>query len=91
MLFGRQPILWVGIVASLVVTVVTQLSGPGIIDTTHPAQTAINVITILGPIISAFIGRYFVTPVASPVLSAGTAVTTPAGDAASVVATVPAP
>lgn len=74
MIFGRQPALWIGLLASLVIGILTAISGPGIIVAGNTAQTIANLITVLAPVISAFIIRNFVTPVASPKLPAGTTV-----------------
>jgi hypothetical protein len=80
-IFGRQPVFWIGVIASAVIAVVQVLSGNGVISdvVAGKAMDATNalaqVITILAPVIAAMISRTQVTPVASPALPQGTKVT----------------
>ncbi|HLA65009.1 MAG TPA: hypothetical protein VK600_00340 [Candidatus Saccharimonadales bacterium] len=74
MIFGRLPAVWIGLIVSLVIGILTAVSGPGIIVAGNTAQTIANLITVLAPVISGFIIHNFVTPVAAPQLPAGTVV-----------------
>ena len=88
-IFGRQPVVWIGLLASLALGILQAVSGVDVIVPGQPAQSAANIIKIVGPLIAAFLAQNFVTPVSSPVLPAGTAVTTPEGVATTTVATTP--
>ena len=61
-IFGREPVVWIGIFASLAFTILQTLTGPGIIVSGQPATTLVNIITALGPVLAAFVARNFVTP-----------------------------
>lgn len=61
-IFGREPVVWIGIFASLVFTILETLTGPGIIVSGNNGQTIANIVAALGPVIAAFIARNFVTP-----------------------------
>lgn len=74
-IFGRQPVIWLGLIGTLILGVVAALSATPVIVDGQPLQTAANVIKIAGPLILAFIQQYFVTPVAAPQLPVGTEVT----------------
>lgn len=88
-IFGRQPVVWIGILASLAMAILQALSVQPFDVPGQPAQTVANLIKIISPLIAAFIAQNFVTPVSSPVLPVGTAVTTPEGLATTTVATTP--
>lgn len=89
-IFGRQPVVWIGLLASLVMLLLQAAQGAPIVVDGQPAQTLANAIKIFGPIIAAFISQNFVTPTSSPILPAGTPVTTPAGESG-IVATASTP
>ena len=89
-IFGRQPVVWLGLFATLAMTIVQALSGQPLVVDGQPLQTAANVAKIVAPIIISFIQQYFVTPTGQPVLPEGTTVTTPEGSTASVVISAPA-
>lgn len=89
-IFGRQPVVWIGLLMTLLMGIVAALSAQPVVVDGQPLQTAANVIKIVGPLIAAFIAQNFVTPTSSPVLPVGTAVTTPEGLATTTVASVPA-
>lgn len=86
-IFGRQPVVWIGIIASVAVAVVQALLGQGVISdvTAGKAVDTVNalgqILTVLAPVIAALVARTQVTPVSSPVLPQGTKVTvvTPPG------------
>lgn len=86
-IFGRQPVVWIGIIASLAMAILQAVSVQPFDVPGQPAQTAANLIKIISPLIAAFIAQNFVTPTSAPVLPAGTAVTTPEGLATTTVAT----
>lgn len=80
-IFGRQPVVWVGIIAAVAIAVVQTLSGQGVISdvTAGKAIDMTNalgqVLTIAIPIILNYAAHTQVTPVSSPVLPQGTKVT----------------
>jgi hypothetical protein len=80
-IFGKEPVVIIGIAASCVIAVVQVLSGNGVISDVAAGKAidATNamaqIITILAPAIAALIARPQVTPVASPALPQGTKVT----------------
>lgn len=80
-IFGRQPVVWIGIIAAVVIAVVQTLLGQGVISdvTAGKAIDAVNalgqLLTVLAPVIAALVARTQVTPVSSPVLPQGTKVT----------------
>lgn len=88
-ILGRQPVVWIGAIATLALAILQAVSGVDVVVPGQPAQTAANLIKIVGPIIAAFIAQNFVTPTNSPVLPAGTVVTTPEGHPAQVTFTAP--
>lgn len=84
MIFGRQPIFWLGLIGSIILLIVNTFIGEGIL-TPDALGTVSNILEVSIPLIAGLIGRLLVTPVSSPVLSAGTEVTTPDGNPAQVV------
>lgn len=80
-IFGRQPVVWIGIIAAVVIAVVQTLLGQGVISDAAAGKAVdftnalAQVLTILAPVIAALVSRTQVTPVSSPVLPAGTKVT----------------
>ena len=95
MIFGRQPAFWIGLILSIVVAVLSALTKDGLISeavagkVTDAANALAQLATILAPVSAGLLIRTQVTPVASPALPVGTAVTTPTGPA-TVVAAPPA-
>ena len=85
-ILGREPVRWIGIIASCVLAVLTILTGEGIItdatsgDLTDTVHSLEQILLIFVPIIAAEIARRQVTPVADPKLEAGTRVTVLAPD-----------
>ena len=81
MVFGRQPAVWIGVIASCILAVVTTLLGQGIISdalagrVTDLVNASAQILTILAPVIAGLVIRTQVTPVAAPVLPQGTKVT----------------
>lgn len=80
-LFGRQPAFWIGLIVSLVVAVLSVLSGNGVINQatsgkiTDATNALAQLLTILAPVIAGLLIKTQVTPVAAPALPAGTSVT----------------
>ncbi len=62
-IFGKEPVVWIGILASLLLTIYQQVSTPGIIVEGNLGLSISNIITVLAPIIAAFFARNFVSPV----------------------------
>jgi hypothetical protein len=96
-ILGRQPAFWLGLIATLVVGVVQTLAGQGVlsdatsgkvVDFTH---AAVNLLTLIAPLLAGLAIHTQVTPTAAPVLSIGTLVTTPQGAVAQVSSAGPAP
>jgi len=79
--FGKEPVVWIGIIATVVIAIVQTLSGQGVISdvTAGKALDATNamtqLLTLLAPIIAGLLARTQVTPVANPALPSGTTVT----------------
>lgn len=82
---NREPAFWIGLAVSVTVAVLGVLTGQGVISqitsgTVTDAVTALaSLATIIAPLIAGILIKRQVTPVASPVLPAGTPVTTPDG------------
>ncbi len=72
--FTRNPAIWIGAVSSILLAVLLELAIPGL--------TPLQIATALVPVIATILVRYFVTPVAAPVLAVNTPVTAPGGDTA---------
>lgn len=87
MILGRQPLVWIGIIVSLILAVVSNLNGQGVIgdvlagQVTDVTKSAGQILTTLAPLITALLARPLVTPTAAPALPVGTSVEviTPAG------------
>jgi hypothetical protein len=62
-IFGKEPVVWIGILGSLLLTILSAISGQGVIVEGNIGLTISNLITVLAPIIAAFFARNFVTPV----------------------------
>jgi len=89
MIFGRQPAFWIGLIVSLILGVVTTLSGNGLISDalnnqiTDTVNAVAQAAVLLAPLITGLLIRPTVTPVAAPSLPVGTTVevVTPEGQA----------
>jgi uncharacterized membrane protein len=87
MIFGRQPAFWIGLIVSLILGVVQNLTGSGLISDVRAGQVtdlvnaAAQLAVLLAPLIAGLLIRTQVTPTAAPSLPAGTTVTaiTPEG------------
>ena len=85
---NREPAFFIGLAVSLVVAILGVLTGQGVISQIHAgtvtdAVTALaSLATIIAPLIAGLLIKRQVTPTASPVLPAGTPVTTPDGKVA---------
>jgi hypothetical protein len=90
MVFGRQPAFWIGLAVTIILGVVSTLTGNGLISDalqgriTDLINAIAQLLTLLAPLIAGVLIKPVVTPVAAPVLPAGTAVTTPGGSPATV-------
>jgi hypothetical protein len=95
-ILGRQPAFWLGLIATLVVGVVQTLAGQGVISeaasgrVVDVTQAAVNLLTLIAPLLAGLAIHTQVTPTSAPVLSVGASVTTPAGGPAQVIAGSPA-
>lgn len=80
-ILGREPVVIIGVAASCVIAVIQVLSGQGIISDVvaghaiDATKALTQILTILAPVIAAFVARPQVTPVSAPTLPAGTKVT----------------
>ena len=80
-IFGREPAFWIGLAVTLILGVITTLTGNGLISDVAAGKAVdmVNAIaqllTLLAPLIAGLIIRQGVTPVAAPQLEAGTVVT----------------
>jgi hypothetical protein len=94
-ILGRQPAFWLGLIATIIVGVVQTLAGQGVITeaasgkVVDVTQAAVNLLTLIAPLLAGLAIHTQVTPTAAPVLPVGTFVTTPQGAAASVTGTIP--
>jgi len=90
MLFGREPAFWIGLIVTLIIGVLTTLTGEGVISDalagriTDFVNAFAELAVLFAPLIAGLLIRQNVTPTASPVLPAGTSVTTPSGAPATV-------
>jgi hypothetical protein len=79
-IFGKEPVVIIGVIASCVIAVIQVLSGQGIITDViaghviDATKALTQILTILAPVIAAFLARPQVTPVANPTLPQGTVV-----------------
>ena len=93
MIGGREPAFWIGLIVTIIIGVLTTLTGEGVISDALAGRVTdfVNAIAelavLLAPLIAGLLIRQQVTPVAAPVLPAGTDVTTPAGRSATVTPT----
>jgi hypothetical protein len=90
MIGGREPAFWIGLIVTLIIGVLTTLTGEGVISDalagriTEFTNAIAELAVLLAPLIAGLWIRQNVTPVAAPVLPVGTAVTTPTGGEATV-------
>jgi len=88
-IFGREPVVWVGILVAVAIGIIQTLTGQGVLgDATAGKAIDITnaigqILTFLVPVIVGIIAaRQQVTPTAAPTLDKGTTVTvTSPGDA----------
>jgi hypothetical protein len=91
-LLGRQPAFWLGLIATIVVGIVQTLAGQGVVSeatsgkVVDMTQAAVNLLTLMAPLLAGLAIHTQVTPTIAPVLSVGTSVTTPQGTSAQVTA-----
>ena len=78
-----EPAVILGLLGSILVAILTQVAGSGLID--GKGLVLVNDLVALIPIVVGIITRQLVTPVAAPVLPVGTQVTTPDNTKATVV------
>lgn len=62
MIFGREPVFWIGVIAAIAIAIVQTLFGQGLI-TQSTQDTIVNFVNALVPLLAALIARQFVTPV----------------------------
>ena len=80
-ILGKEPLVWIGIIVSLVLAVATNLNGQGVISDattgqiTDATKALGQILVIIAPLITALIARPSVTSVAQPSLPQGTSVT----------------
>lgn len=63
--FSAEPAAWLGLAATIVVSVLTQVAGSGLIDA--KGLDVLNTLIAIIPLIAGLVIRQFVTPVAAPV------------------------
>lgn len=63
--FSAEPAVWIGLIASILVAVITQVVGSGLITNADGLNTLNALITII-PVVAGLLIRQFVTPVATP-------------------------
>ena len=78
-----EPAVILGLLGSILVAILTQVAGSGLID--GKGLVLVNDLVALIPIVVGIITRQLVTPVADPTLPVGTTVTTPDNTKATVV------
>lgn len=84
---GKEPVFWITLGATIIVGVITTLSGQGILSDamagkiTDGLKALVQILTLLAPVIAGLIARKQVTPIAAPVLPMDTPVSTPTGAA----------
>lgn len=80
-IFGREPAFWIGLAVTLILGVLTTLSGNGLISdvaagkATDLVNAIAQLLTLLAPLIAGIIIRQGVTPTSNPRLDQGTVVT----------------
>lgn len=80
-ILGREPAVWVGIIVSCVLAVVSVLTGEGVISDalsgqiTDGVNAVAQLLVLLAPIITGILIRPQVTPTVAPSLPQGTTVT----------------
>lgn len=88
MIYGRQPIFWIGLGVTIVLNLVATLLGVGLISDVTAGRLNDGVkalgelLVAISPLIAVIFQHGTVTPVAAPVLELGTPVTTPTGQPA---------
>lgn len=82
MIFGREPVAWVGVIAAILIAVIQTLAGEGVISDVASGKalelvnSGASVLLVLVPIIAnVLLARPRTTPVAAPALAQGTTVT----------------
>lgn len=79
-IFGREPAVWVGLIATIALAVISALAGQGFISEalsgklTDMTNAAVGLAATLTPLITALVIRQGVTSVAEPKLPVGTPV-----------------
>lgn len=74
MIFGREPVVWIGIITSVILAVVTTLLGQGVISDalagkiTDLVNAFAQLLVLVAPILAAIAARPLVTPLADPKL-----------------------
>jgi hypothetical protein len=95
-IFGREPVFWIGLIATIAIGIVSTLSGQGILSDamagkiTDGVKALVQILTLMAPLLAGWVARKGVTPLVAPVLEIGTPVTTANGGPAQVVAGLPA-
>jgi hypothetical protein len=78
---GKEPAFWIGLGATLIIGVITTLSGQGLLSDalagkiTDGVKAIVQLLTLLSPLLAGYVIRGQVTPTNSPTLSTGTTVT----------------
>ena len=62
MVFGREPVFWLGVIAAIAIAIIQTLFGKGLISS-DAQDTIVNFVNALVPLLSALIARQLVTPV----------------------------
>jgi len=60
--FGREPVFWLGVIAAIAIAIIQTLFGKGLISS-DAQDTIVNFVNALVPLLSALIARQLVTPV----------------------------
>jgi citrate lyase alpha subunit len=72
MIFGREPAVWIGIIVSVVLAVVTTLQGQGVISdalaghVTDATNALAQILVLVAPLIAGVLIRSQVTPANPP-------------------------
>lgn len=80
MIFGREPARWIALAVTIILGILSALTGEGIVGDalagriTDIVQAAAQLLTLLSPMIAAELTRPKTTPVAQPKLELGTPV-----------------
>ena len=68
-IFGREPAIWIGIIAAAILAAFTQAAGQGVVGP-DVVDTAGRALDPTGgwaiPLLVAFVTRFFVSPAAKP-------------------------